>query len=188
MCITVDNNNTEGNNNVVLEMIVNRKNIRAIFNTQSEKDDFLNTLKPLLLQHLQPDLSPPTITIETVNNGDNNSRKGSTHTIDITPPSSLTTATSTSSSASASRKVKCFVNKGTSSQRIRKIDLENIKSLTDLSLTMRKEFEWGDDITFSYMYVDKDGDEIEYSSSLSIEDILHEATSFIITSVTKKEV
>ena len=82
----------------------------------------------------------------------------------------------------ASNKLKCYLNRGTPQQRIRKIGLENIKSFQDLQSTIRKEFEWDDSVNFTYVYIDRDDEEIEISSSLSIEDITSDATGFIITS------
>ena len=79
--------------------------------------------------------------------------------------------------------MKCYLNKGTPQQRIRKIGLENIKSFDDLRSVIKREFEWNDSVNFAFVYLDIDGEEIEISSSISIEDVLNEATGFIISSV-----
>ena len=84
-------------------------------------------------------------------------------------------------SPSMTNKIKCFVNKGTPNQRIRKISLLNVNSIKDLENAIRNEFEWDQSVDFSFVYVDQDGDHIEISSSLSIEEIIREATSLLIT-------
>ena len=78
-------------------------------------------------------------------------------------------------------KIKCFVNKSTPQQRIRKISLMNLNGIRDLENAIRHEFEWEDSVLFSFVYVDQDGDQIEISSSLSIDEVINEATSLLIT-------
>ena len=59
--------------------------------------------------------------------------------------------------ASVGPKIKCYLNKGTPQQRIRKISLKDVQSVPDLMANIKKEFEWdsGKSILLSYEDEDK---------------------------------
>mmetsp|Transcript_8188 Transcript_8188/g.34398 ORF Transcript_8188/g.34398 Transcript_8188/m.34398 type:complete len:1216 (+) Transcript_8188:36-3683(+) len=89
-----------------------------------------------------------------------------------TPTSPLAPADAAPADA---RKVKCYLHKGTSNQRIRKVVLSNVGSIDALLANIRKEFEWADDRKLTVGYLDEDDDLVEISSSISLEEVCSEA-------------
>mmetsp|Transcript_12930 Transcript_12930/g.16170 ORF Transcript_12930/g.16170 Transcript_12930/m.16170 type:complete len:549 (-) Transcript_12930:69-1715(-) len=101
-----------------------------------------------------------------------------------TPPPVVQTVEPTPSPVSSpatAGKIKCYLDKGTPQQRIRKISLLGVTSVDVLIQRIRNEFEWNNEQSLLVSYVDDDGDLIEISSSTSIDDILEEAKSFQLT-------
>jgi len=84
------------------------------------------------------------------------------------------------SSALSGTKIKCFLHKGTSEQRIRKISMLGLQSLEELIARIRREFEWESTLHLDLSYADEDGDSIEISSSTSIDDVVTEAKYLVI--------
>lgn len=83
-------------------------------------------------------------------------------------------------SALSGTKIKCFLHKGTSEQRIRKISMLGLQSLDELFERIRREFEWASTLHLDLSYADEDGDSIEISSSTSIDDVVTEAKYLVI--------
>jgi len=97
-------------------------------------------------------------------------------------PTPATQQTPSASPASSS-KIKCYLDKGTKQQRIRKISLSGVRSVEVLLQSIRKEFEWPANTPILVSYLDEDGDAIEISTSTSIDDIVEEAKSFLLTKI-----
>ena len=77
-------------------------------------------------------------------------------------------------------KIKCYLNRGSPQQRIRKVSLASVDSLEELRHVIRKEFEWAETVQLSISYEDAEGDVIEVSSSTSISDVVEEAKCLVI--------
>lgn len=78
-------------------------------------------------------------------------------------------------------KIKCYLDKGTPQQRIRKVSLADIETVPDLLLRITSEFEWDSNKPILVSYQDEDGDIIEISSSTSVSDVVEEAKFFLLS-------
>lgn len=83
------------------------------------------------------------------------------------------------------RTIKCYLNKGTAEQRIRKVPLLSWTSIEQLVTIISKEFEWNLESLEGVLigYVDTDAELVEISPSTSIEELMREVRALHVIRV-----